>query len=110
MSNNIQQKLNRSQQRAKDRFEQEAKDTFNKIAEKFLKEFTEADLPLSVKMDDRRKQLDAQWRIYCKRMNLVPAAYTMFTDYSLKIIQEFKEKTAKATVVEVKNKPWYKFW
>jgi hypothetical protein len=110
MSNNVRQKLNRSQQRAKDRMEQEAKDKFNLIAEKFLKEFTEADLPLSVKMDDRRKQLDSQWRIYCNRMNLVPDAYVLFLNYSQKIIDEYKEKTKKEEAVEVKKKPWYKFW
>jgi hypothetical protein len=83
-----------------ERYSDEAKQTLENLAEKFLKFFTDSDNPESPEVEERRKQMNAQWRTYCKKMNLVPEAFETFETYSKGVIKEYHEQKTPAEVTE----------
>ena len=88
----IKDKLNRKQQRMKERFESEAKDTYETIAAKWLDYFVTCDNPEAEEVEQKRIQFNAQWRVYCKKMQLTLPAYDMFDNYSKGIVKEYNEQ------------------
>lgn len=89
-------KLSRSQRRDKERREEDAKRTYETLAEKFTNYFVGCDNPESEEVEERRRQMNAQWRVFCKKMNLIPAAYVMFDEYSKGLIKEYHESKIQA--------------
>jgi hypothetical protein len=82
--------LNRHQRRHKDRVEQEAHATISLMAEKFFQFFTTCDNPEGDEVIERRNKMSAQWRSYCKRRGLLPAAFDMLDKSMDDVIQSYK--------------------
>lgn len=90
--------LTRQQQRYKERIETEAKDTYNQFTGKFFEFFIHHESPESSEVIEKAKQMNAQWKMYCKRMQLVPAALVMFENYTKGIIDDYHKSKVDATI------------
>lgn len=81
--------LTRQQRRLRDRIESEANDTYQQIAKKFFTFFITHDDPQGNEVRDRIRQVDAQWRMYCRKMNLIKDVHGMFEKYANGLIDEY---------------------
>lgn len=102
-----QPKLSREQKRFQERIESEAKQMFNALANKFLNYFVTIDDPEGQAVQDKAKEMGAQWRIFCKAKSLAPEAYVMFDKYTERIMTDFLESKKQggeaATIATVIN-------
>lgn len=91
--------LTRAQRRMQERYETEAKQTYESLAEKFLNYFTQCDNPEAPEVEEKRKQINAQWIVYCRKMKLVDAARMMFDNYSKGVVKDYYEQKEPAKVI-----------
>ena len=88
--------ITRQQRRYKERIEKEAQETYNAFTDRFFKLFMESSDPEGEDLAIKRKQMNAQWRIFCSRMGLVPAAYDMFSNFCAATLRQYQEQKASA--------------
>lgn len=93
---NVKDQLSRRARRFKERIEAEARETHDRLANKFLIYFTNCDNPEGSEVQEKMKQIDAQWRIYCTQRQLNPAALPVVNNYMLNIIDHYRK--SKGTV------------
>jgi hypothetical protein len=83
--------LTREQQRRKERIEAEANEVFSKACERFDLFIINSDTPEGQEVVDKQREISAQWRLYCKRKQLLPSAYSLVDEHCVKSIKEFYE-------------------
>lgn len=83
--------LTREQRRAQERLKSEVEETYKALCDKFLDFFTNHDNPDSDEVIEKVKQLSGQWRIYCKRKNLISALFPAMDKYMDSLLNEYSE-------------------
>lgn len=78
--------LTHEQRRAHDESNRKAQETYQRLCDRYHGIFMD-NSPDDEIVTLTQKEFDAKWRLYCKRQNLVPAAFPMFSDY----IKKFRE-------------------
>ena len=73
-------KMTREQIRVKERIEAEANRVYQQLAEKFLSFMVECEDPEGPEVEEKKKQISAQWRLYCTRKQLLPVAYPVIDE------------------------------
>lgn len=81
--------LSREQRRYKERIEADAKKTYEQFTGKFFEFFIHYDNPDSVEVQEKAKHMNAQWKMYCKKMRLVDAAFVMFEDNFKTVLSDY---------------------
>lgn len=90
-----QTKLSRQQRRIQERANIEIGNMHAKIAKEFFDFFMSCDDPESEEVKSKMKHVDAKWRLFCKRADLLPKAYPLMREYMDKLIADYKaEKDA----------------
>ena len=91
-------KLSAQQQREHDRMMEamakinvQADRMYRQMQDKFMDFFMASDNPEGEAVQQRIKQLNAQWKIYCMSKNLRPDIYDSIKKYCDKIVEEFKQ-------------------
>jgi hypothetical protein len=85
--------LTREQRRIHDRVNREVQEVFDQLSRKFFTFFMASD-PEGIEVQGKIKQLDAQWRVYCKRKKLLPKGFPMLKAYCEALIEEYKTEKA----------------
>lgn len=84
-------RLSRQELRFQERIKSEVESTFKVLCDRFLDFFTQHDNPESQEVIDKIHQLSAQWRIYCKRKNLIASLYPAMDNYMNGLLAEYAE-------------------
>jgi hypothetical protein len=93
--------LTREQRRLRERVNMEAQSIIQTLQEQFLNFFMECQDTEGEAVNNKIREIDAKWRLYCKRRNLIPAAYTVMDKYMEQSIKEYYEnKEQKRVLVE----------
>jgi hypothetical protein len=93
--------LTREQRRMRERVNMEAQTIIQTLQEQFLNFFMECQDTEGETVNNKIREIDAKWRLYCKRKNLIPAAYTVMDKYMEDSIKEYYEnKEQKPVLVE----------
>jgi hypothetical protein len=79
----------REQIRANERIRQEIDEVYKSMSEKFTKFFIEVGEPEGQEVTDKLKQMDAQWRVFCKRKNLVISLYPVMKNFMEDVVKEY---------------------
>jgi hypothetical protein len=90
--------LTREERRHQQRVNQEVQSVFDELTRKFFTFFMGCDDPESPIVQDRIKQLDAQWRVYCKRKRLLPKGFPMLKQYCDTLVEEYKTEKADKSI------------
>jgi uncharacterized protein YnzC (UPF0291/DUF896 family) len=85
--------LTREERRYQERINREVQEVFDQLTRNFFTFFMSSD-PEGIEVQDKIKQLDAQWRVYCKRKKLLAKGYPMLKQYCEKLIEEYKTEKA----------------
>jgi len=81
--------ISREQRRRREAINSEVQQKLKAFHDKFLDFFTNCDDPEGHEVVEKMKQLDAQWRVYCKNKELIPAAYPVINVYMAGVVQEY---------------------
>jgi hypothetical protein len=93
--------LTREQRRYRERTNLEAQSVIKTLQDQFLNFFIECQDTEGEAVNNKIREIDAKWRLYCKRKNLIPAAYTVMDKYMEQSIKEYYEnKEQKRVLVE----------
>jgi isochorismate hydrolase len=93
--------LTHEQRRMRERINLEAQNVIHTLQEQFLNFFIECQDTEGEAVNNKIREIDAKWRLYCKRKNLIPAAYTVMDKYMEQSIKEYYEnKEQKKVIVE----------
>jgi hypothetical protein len=84
----IQQKQNEFQQRVA----LEARRTHETLARKFFQFFMDSDNPEGPEVEEKMKQLNAQWKLYCHRSQLVPEAHNLLQKYMDEVVNDYQKE------------------
>lgn len=84
-------KLSREERRLIEKISRDAETTYNRMCQKFFEFFVNHDNPEGPEVEEKRKQMNAQWKMYCHRMKLIPAAIVMFEDYCKGVIKDYQD-------------------
>ncbi len=84
------QKLTREQKRFQQRTSEEAMKTLNILGDKLLDAFTISDDPEGEEMVKMFDRVDAQWRTYCKRKQLIPGIYSAMREYANSLLLAYQ--------------------
>lgn len=87
----VKDRLSRKTRRFKERIEAEARETHNVLVNKFLLFFTACDNPEGPEVQEKMKQIDAQWKTYCAHRQLNPAVLEVVNNYMLNILDKYKK-------------------
>jgi hypothetical protein len=88
-----QKPLDRDEIRRREAVNKEVQATLAQSSQKFLTFFLNSEDPEGKEVVERMETLDAQWRTFCKRKHLIPAAYPLLKQEMNGIIQDYiKEK------------------
>jgi hypothetical protein len=97
--------LTREQRRRHDRTNAEAISTIETLQAQFLNFFMASEETEGDAVSDKIREIDAKWRLYCKRKNLVPAAYPVMDKYMEDSIKEYYSNKEHQKQVETEFKP-----
>jgi hypothetical protein len=86
-----QMKESREQRRLRERTNLEAQSILRSLQEQFLNFFMSAEETEGESVNNKIREIDAKWRLYCKRKNLIPAAYPVMDKYMEQSIKEYYE-------------------
>ncbi len=81
--------LSRHERRAQERLKAEVEEMYNTLTVKFLDYFTASDNPEGNDVQEKAKQIAAQWRLYCSRKNLIPTLYPIIDTYINGLMKEY---------------------
>ena len=85
--------LDRAELRRREAVNKEVQTTLAQSSQKFLTFFLNSEDPEGREVVERMEILDAQWRTFCKRKHLIPAAYPLLKQEMNGIIEDYiKEK------------------
>jgi len=87
-------RLTREQRRRQERLNQEISSVFEQLTGKFVSFFLDCENPDGEQVEERMKQMDAQWRVYCKRKNVLPKGYTLFREWCEQYLKDYKAEKA----------------
>lgn len=85
--------MTREQRRTKERIEKEARTQLDKFLNSFYEFFNEND-PDSETVAQKRKELNAKWKMYCHARRLLPAALTALDTQIQVIVDSYKKELA----------------
>jgi hypothetical protein len=98
-----QPKLTREQRRYRERLEHDARSMHHTLTDKFTDYIVLCDEPESEETRQYINQLNAQWRLFCRRKNLSPQVHNVIVDHCNNTIAEYKalkeNKTESSLVV-----------
>jgi hypothetical protein len=97
--------LTREQKRMVDRINAAAAETIELLTSQFLNAIMAADDPEGPEVGEKIKQIDAKWRMYCKRKGLAATAYTIMDNYMTTAIKEYYDEKEHKKKVETELKP-----
>jgi hypothetical protein len=93
--------LTREQRRWRDRTNAEAQSVIKTLQDQFLNFFMECQDTEGEAVNNKIREIDAKWRLYCKRKNLIAKAYPVLSLYMENSMKEYYEnKEQKAVLVE----------
>jgi hypothetical protein len=94
----------RDQRRQRERINNEAQQVIKTLQDKFFNFFIECENPEGPEVVEKMKQISAQWRLHCKRRNLIASAYTVLDEYMDNAIKEYyqqkEDKAVQPAVVD----------
>jgi uncharacterized protein (DUF849 family) len=82
----------REQRRYRERINQEAADVMKTLKDRFTDFFVTCENPEGEEVQEKIKQISAQWRTHCKRRNLIPAAYPVMDEYMDSVLKEYVDQ------------------
>lgn len=82
--------MTRQQRRFQERISEEAKAMHEKLAENFLLFFSQHEDPEGQAVQDKIKQISAQWRLYCSRRQLNAKAFLAMDEFMNGILQQYQ--------------------
>lgn len=89
----VKKPLDRAELRRREAVNKEVHQVLAQSSQKFLTFFLNSEDPEGKEVVERMETLDAQWRTFCKRKHLIPAAYPLLKQEMIGIIQDYiKEK------------------
>jgi len=81
--------LSRHERRAQERLKSDVEEMYNTLTVKFLDYFTASDNPEGQDVQEKAKQIAAQWRLYCSRKNLIRTLYPIVDTYINGLMKEY---------------------
>lgn len=81
--------LTRVQKRKNDRLRDEVDTLYSTLTLRFLTYFTNSEDPEGKDVQDKAKQVVAQWRTYCKAKQLIPTLYPAMDNYVDSLFKEY---------------------
>lgn len=91
-------KLSRAEQRYQERVKAEVESTYKTLTVRFLDYFTSSDDPEGQAVQDKARQIAAQWRLYCSRKKLIPTLYPIVDAYINDLMKEYLNEKDSAPV------------
>jgi hypothetical protein len=79
----------REQRHERDRINTEAAGVIKSLQDQFMNFFMEAEDPEGNEVVEKMKVIDAKWRVYCKRRNLIGKAYPVMNEFMEAALQEY---------------------
>lgn len=83
--------LTREQRRRQERINQEVSAVFDQLTAKFVSFFLDSDNPEGPEVQERVKQIDAQWRVCCKRKGVLPKGYPLVKQWCEQYLKDYQE-------------------
>lgn len=83
------------QRRAVERLTQEALVRFNKFCMAFSDWMYDTPDLTGKQVDDKIKELDAKWQVYCKSVGMNPSGKSALKDFCTKLYEAYKEELNK---------------
>jgi 5'(3')-deoxyribonucleotidase len=99
----VEKKLTREQRRFMQRIETEARRVHEQLAGRFMEYLVTCDNPHSPEVLEKASQISAQWKVFCRRKNLVPAVFNALENYCDGLIKEYQEIKAEKATPETLN-------
>ena len=93
----------RAQKRWIERTNQEAQATINSLMTQFLAYFMESPDPEGEAVQNKRKDISAKWRLYCKHKQLGPQVFTMADKYMDQVLADYLKEKDGITVADVEK-------
>ena len=90
----------RAQKRWIERTNQEAQATINSLMTQFLAYFMESQDPEGEAVQNKRKDISAKWRLYCKHKQLGPQVFPMADKYMDQVLADYLKEKESPTVPE----------
>lgn len=81
--------LTRQQRRVKDRIEAEATAQLNRLQNRFMEFVINCENP-ETECEEKKKVMNAQWKMYCNSKRFSEKARSIFEDWAAKIIDQYK--------------------
>jgi len=81
----------RKEERFQSRIKQEVDQIYHIMTDKFTRAIIISDDPEGKEIVDLAETLDAQWRLLCKRKNLVPSIYPAMKKFLEGIMKEYTD-------------------
>lgn len=81
--------ISRQERRRREKINQEVQEAHRQLSDKFLNFFIECENPEGQEVVDKMKQIDAQWRLFCRRKGLIAKAYPLMNDYMEGLLKEY---------------------
>lgn len=85
--------LTREQRRAVERVNKEASEIVQRLVNSWYDFFLDND-PDSEEVKAKQREVNAKWRMYCKRRNLKPQAHNVVNQSIAGLIEEYKKEKA----------------
>jgi hypothetical protein len=79
----------RADRRRREQINTEAAQTIKTLSDQFMSFFIEAEDPEGNEVVEKMKSIDAKWRVYCKRRNLILSAYRVMSDFMEGAMKEY---------------------
>lgn len=87
--NKIKQRLNRNQEKLKQRIEAEATTQLNRLQNRFMEFVINCENP-EIECEEKKKVMNAQWKMYCNSKRFSEKARVLFEDWATKVIEQYK--------------------
>lgn len=81
--------LNRMQRRVKERIESEATAQLNRLQNRFMEFIINCENP-GTDAEEKKKIISAQWKMYCNSKRFTEKARSVFDDWAVKVIEQYK--------------------
>lgn len=86
------EKLSRREQRYRERVNQEVQSVISQLSDQFLNFLLSSENPEGQEVVEKMKDINAKWRVYCKRKNLIVKAYPVMELQMAQMAKEYLEE------------------
>lgn len=86
------EKLSRREQRYRERVNQEVQSVISQLSDQFLNFLLSSENPEGNEVVEKMKDINAKWRVYCKRKNLIAKAYPVMELQMAQMAKEYLEE------------------